>query len=279
MTAAPPLPSRARRLRRRLGLCAVGVIAGCLLTAVSLVAQEPGPQQPAPAPLAAQPVASADEPGVTDNLKEEVVAALVRLPLAAVLGTALALRPRRRGTPMRQPAVIQTQIILSVVGALIMLVVGASLARAFGIVGAANLIRYRSKIEDPKDAVVMLCTLSVGLAVGVGLYGLASLGTLFIGFALWVIESFDPQTRVFELALKLGDQTESLRPSIEQVFKRFKVTFELRTAAPDEVLYLVKTPAALATDRMSSALTALVPDGKGAVEWNEKKPDTVVGAP
>jgi hypothetical protein len=37
-----------------------------------------------------------------------------------------------------------------------MLVVGASLARAFGIVGAANLIRYRSKIDDPKDAVVML---------------------------------------------------------------------------------------------------------------------------
>lgn len=66
----------------------------------------------------------------------------------------------------RQPAVVQTQIILAVVGALIMLVVGASLARAFGIVGAANLIRYRSKIDDPKDAVVMLCALSVGLASG-----------------------------------------------------------------------------------------------------------------
>ena len=54
-----------------------------------------------------------------------------------------------------------------------MLVVGASLARAFGIVGAANLIRYRSKIDDPKDAVVMLCALAVGLASGVGLYALA----------------------------------------------------------------------------------------------------------
>ena len=99
--------------------------------------------------------------------------ALVRLPLAAVLGAALAMRPKRRGTPPRTPAVIQTQIILSIVGAVIMLVVGASLARAFGIVGAANLIRYRSKIDDPKDAVVMLCTLSVGLAAGVGLYALA----------------------------------------------------------------------------------------------------------
>ena len=78
-------------------------------------------------------------------------------------------------------SVIETQIILAVVGALIMLVVGASLARAFGIVGAANLIRYRAKIDDPKDAVVMLSALAVGLASGVGLYALAGFGTLFIG--------------------------------------------------------------------------------------------------
>ena len=38
----------------------------------------------------------------------------------------------------------------------VMLIVGASLARAFGIVGVASLIRYRAKIDDPKDAVVML---------------------------------------------------------------------------------------------------------------------------
>src|SRR5262245_31640675 len=77
----------------------------------------------------------------------DIQVARVRLPLAAALRSALALRPRRRGTPARTPAVLQTQIILSVVGAVIMLVVGASLARAFGIVGAANLIRYRSKID------------------------------------------------------------------------------------------------------------------------------------
>ena len=92
----------------------------------------------------------------------------MRLPIAALLGAALALRPRRAGSPRRDPAVIETQIVLAIVGALIMLVVGASLARAFGIAGAANLIRYRAKIEDPKDAVVMLSALAVGLAAGVG---------------------------------------------------------------------------------------------------------------
>src|SRR4029078_7341929 len=114
-----------------------------------------------------------DLPGVMDNFQEELLASSLRLPLAALLGTVLALRPRRGGTPERQPAVVQTQIILAVVGALIMIVVGASLARAFGVDGAANLVRYRSKIDDPKDAVVMLCAISAGLAAGVGLYGLA----------------------------------------------------------------------------------------------------------
>jgi uncharacterized membrane protein YhiD involved in acid resistance len=214
-----------------------------------------------------------DLPGVMDNFQEEVLASLLRLPLAALLGTVLALRPRRRGTPERQPAVVQTQIILAVVGSLIMLVVGASLARAFGIVGAANLIRYRSKIEDPKDAVVMLCALSAGLAAGVGLYGLAIIGTLFITLCLWIIEGFEPQTRVFEVTVKMGEKTQDLRPKIEEVLRRFKARYELRTAAEDAVTYMVTTPRSLRTDRVSNALIELDPDGKGAVEWTERPKD------
>src|SRR5687768_7261756 len=159
-----------------------------------------------------------DLPGVMDNLQEELLASALRLPLAALLGAVLALRPRRRGTPERQPAVVQTQIILAIVGSLIMLVVGASLARAFGIVGAANLIRYRSKIDDPKDAVVMLCTLAVGLATGVGLYALSIFSTVFLVVALWIIESFEPaKGKQFDLKIKAGDQTDELRPRIEAI--------------------------------------------------------------
>ena len=270
MRPAAPVVRQSAHLRH---LCFVSaaVTLGWLATAsfAAVHAQETSvsaaqaPVAPAQAPV--------DLPGIADNLQEELVAAVVRLPLAAVLGTALALRPRRRGTPIRQTAVVQTQIVLAVVGALIMLVVGASLARAFGIVGAANLIRYRSKIEDPKDAVVMLCTLSVGLSAGVGLYGLAIVGTLFIGVALWIIESFEPQTRSFEITIKLGDKTQDLRPRIEQVLRRFKAKYELRGASPEEVAYVVTAPRDLHTDRVSTALTELVPGGKGAVEWAERK--------
>lgn len=239
--------------------------------AATLVAAQPArPQQTIPQPSPASESPYGPMGFNTEEFATELKASAVRLPVAAVLGAALALRPRRRGTPARQPAVLQTQIVLAVVGALIMLVVGASLARAFGIVGAANLIRYRSKIDDPKDAVVMLCALAVGLASGVGLFGLAVFGTLFLVAALWVIESFEPQTRTWELEVKLGDKTAQLRPRIEAVLRRFKAEYELRGQSEDEVSYMVVTPHNLHTDRVSNALTALVATGKGAVEWREK---------
>ena len=190
--------------------------------------------------------------------------------MAALLGTALALRPRRRGTPGRQPAVIQTQIILAIVGALIMLIVGSDLARAFGIVGAANLIRYRSTIDDPKDAVVMLCALSVGLAAGVGLFALAGAGTAFLIIALWVIESFENKMRVFELTIKLGKNTSELRSPIEAVLRRYKTEYELRTSSDEEVVYLVTAPNSLRTDRASRALSEVAPDEKPEIKWDEK---------
>ena len=46
---------------------------------------------------------------------------MLALPSATALGAALAFRPRRRGTPPRSAPVIQTQIMLAVVGATVML--------------------------------------------------------------------------------------------------------------------------------------------------------------
>jgi uncharacterized membrane protein YhiD involved in acid resistance len=223
---------------------------------------------------AAQETFGGTQPGppAPSGLYEMVWEAVVRLPLAALLGTALALRPKRRGTPKRQPAVVETQIILAVVGAIIMLVVGASLARAFGIVGVASLIRYRSKIDDPKDAVVMLAALGVGLAAGVGLYGLAAFSTLFLVVALWIIESFEPKTvKYFELTIKAGDQTDMLRPKIEGILRKFRLRFELRAVSDDEATYFVKVPLDVHTDRVTDAILKLDPEGHASVEWDDKK--------
>jgi uncharacterized membrane protein YhiD involved in acid resistance len=245
------------------------VVPGGPTGAAILHAQEAA-QQTIEQPPAPTPRRDTDDHG--PHPLHEIDDAMVRLPLAALLGAALALRPRRRGTPPRTAPVVQTQIVLAVVGAVIMLVVGASLARAFGIVGAANLIRYRSKIEDPKDAVVMLCALSVGLASGVGLYALAVFSTVFLVAALWVIESFEPtRTKPFDLKIRVGKQTDELRPRIEEVLRRYSLKFEIRTSSDEEVCYDVEIPLELKTDRVTNAILKLDPDGHASVDWAEKK--------
>jgi len=241
---------------------------------VALLAIVPAPalraQTPADAGLTQEATSA-----ISSQTRSEVRHALLRLPLAALLSAALAVRPKRKGTPTRQPAVIQTQIILGIVGAVVMLVVGTNLARAFGVVGAAGLVRYRAKVEDPKDAGVMLSTLAVGLASGVGLYVMAAFSAAFILLALWIIESFEPQSRkLFDLKIKMGDDTDARRKEFDAILQSFHVDFDLLSSSDDEVCYEVWVPLEMQKDRLSNAMLRLDPKGHGAVEWTEKKPKT-----
>ncbi len=210
------------------------------------------------------------EPGEPVTETTALEEAAIRLPIAAGLGAVLAFRPRRRGTPPRTPPVIQTQIILAVVGALVMLIVGSSLARAFGIVGAAGLIRYRAKIEDPKDAAVMLSTLGVGLASGVGLHLLAVFATLFVMGLLWVVESMEEGRQHFDLTIT-ADDAASLREALERAMARSGVGYELRTSSAKDLCYKVSLPVDRTTDQVSNAILRLGHQHPVSVEWEERK--------
>src|SRR3954469_4531661 len=217
--------------------------ARCIFFAIALVANLALPAYAQP--IAEQPERDGKRADVlerTPSFDEQVRDlrhALTRLPIAAGLACVLAFRPRRKGTPQRQAPVIQTQIILAVVGAVVMLEVGSSLARAFGIVGAAGLERYRAKIEDPKDAGVMLSTLAVGLAAGVGVWLLAGFATLFILAVLWIVESFEPKARLsFTLKVKAKDPAK-LKPTLDQLLARNHVKPVLRGESKEELHYEV----------------------------------------
>jgi hypothetical protein len=199
--------------------------------------------------------------------------AVLRLPLAALLGAVLAFRPRRSGTPARKAVVIQTQILLSIVGAIVMLVVGQSLARAFGIVGVASLVRYRAKIADPKDAGVMLACLGIGLACGVGLYLIAAFATAFLIGFLWWVESLEPEPmHHFELAVA-APNPEHIRKNLEQLLRRHRAAFELRALTAEQISYEVALPLDQSTDKISNAIAALNGGEATAVQWEEKKDD------
>lgn len=257
------------------------ILAAILLMMATLQAAQPPVAQVTPEPELTQQEQGDENKSKRGNVLDDTPDrgtqiqqlrhAAERLPIAAALAFLLAMRPRRRGTPHRQAPVIQTQIILAIVGAVVMLVVGSSLARAFGIVGAAGLVRYRAKIEDPKDAGVMLSTLSIGLASGVGLWMLALFATGFVLVVLWVVESFEPRaTHLFSLTVKAKDPA-AFKPKLEQLLSRSRLEHDLRTASKEELCYDVKVPIDRKTDRLSELVLKLDPENATAVDWQEKK--------
>lgn len=196
---------------------------------------------------------------------------LLCLVVAASLGTVLAFRPRPAGGPPRVAQVTQAQIMMAIVGCLVMLIVGASLARAFAIAGTAGLVRYRAKIDDPKDASVMLACLAAGLASGVGLVYLAAAGAVFIVGVLWLLEWREPwPPKLFELKVSAKDPA-SLKSKVESLLAKHKIKFDLRESTEKHIAYSAQVPHGQRTDRISEAIAALHGAEAVEVEWDEKK--------
>jgi uncharacterized membrane protein YhiD involved in acid resistance len=208
---------------------------------------------------------------------EQLGHALAVLSIAALLGAALGLvRPVRREIVPRSAHVVQTQILLAVVGAIIVVVVAESLARAFAVVGAAGLIRYRTRVEDPKDAGVMLVALTIGLAVGTGLYVFGVLACAFVIAVLWVLESFEPSARTrFDLKIH-SKQVLELQPEIEATLGDRGVSYELRSSADDELEYEVTVPYHARIRQLTEAIRKLAQAHHASVEWEIKKYETVM---
>jgi uncharacterized membrane protein YhiD involved in acid resistance len=69
-----------------------------------------------------------------------------------------------------------TLVLLTVVIAVVTLVIGESIARAFGLVGALSIVRFRTVVEDTRDTAFVIFAVVVGMAVGAGMADLAAIG-------------------------------------------------------------------------------------------------------
>ena len=82
---------------------------------------------------------------------------------------------------------INSLIVLSLITAVVIMVIGNNLARAFGLVGAMSIIRFRTAIKETQDIIFIFFALAIGMASGVGLHALALASTIFIGLILFVL--------------------------------------------------------------------------------------------
>ncbi len=86
---------------------------------------------------------------------------------------------------------VHSLIALSMITAVVIMVIGNNLARAFGLVGAMSIIRFRTAVKDTIDIVFIFFALGIGMAAGVGLYSVAVGGTIFIGLVLLSLSKTD----------------------------------------------------------------------------------------
>jgi hypothetical protein len=116
----------------------------------------------------------------------------IKMTMAFVLGSIVAFRPWRfpMGLPRPPREMVHAQVLIAVAGALAVIVIGESLAIAFGLVGLGGFIRFRTGIRDPRDAAVFFLIIGIGMACGLGdeAWGAALVCTVFISAILCLLE-------------------------------------------------------------------------------------------
>ena len=114
-----------------------------------------------------------------------LVIIVARLACAALIGWVLGLGYRMSYTGKKlKPTMHHTLVMLCMGGALVWLVVGNNIVRAFGLAGTSGLLRSRTTVSDPKDTTVLFFAMILGMAVGLGHYLTGIVGCLFVFCAL-----------------------------------------------------------------------------------------------
>lgn len=106
---------------------------------------------------------------------------VLNIVLATVLGVIVSsvYRYTHKGLSYSQ-SFTQTILFVTVIVSIVMMVIGSSLARAFALVGALSIIRFRTVVKDTKDTAFIFSGLAVGMAAGTSNYVLAGIGTAAI---------------------------------------------------------------------------------------------------
>lgn len=119
---------------------------------------------------------------------------------------------------------LNSLIILAMITAVVIMVIGNNLARAFGLVGAMSIIRFRTAIKETQDIIFIFFSLSIGMASGVGLHALAIASTVIIGVILFVLTKTNaagPSKRDFLLQFNFDSNGGYEEAPFLRVFQKF----------------------------------------------------------
>jgi uncharacterized membrane protein YhiD involved in acid resistance len=179
------------------------------------------------------------------SVADIVLSMVLSFVLCAIIGWVY--RATHRGVSYSQ-SYVQTFVMMGMVVSLIMLVVGSNLARAFALVGALSIIRFRNAIKETRDVGFIFFAMAVGMAIGTRFYLLAAIATVAISAAMIVMERFnwfklDVRSQILKVQVPAGDGFSDI---LNDVLLRYTSQSELvsmesiRAGALNELMYTVR---------------------------------------
>jgi uncharacterized membrane protein YhiD involved in acid resistance len=182
--------------------------------------------------------------------------------LSAVIGWAY--KRTHRNVSYSQ-SYVQTLVIIGMVIAIIMLVVGSNIARAFALVGAISVVRFRNAIKETRDVGFIFLVMAVGMAVGTRFYLLAAAGTIVILLAVFLMHRFnwfklDIQRQIVKVQVP---PEGNFQKDVEDVLVKNTSEFELvslesvRAGALTELFYSVRLKPGVKTADVIDELSAV----------------------
>jgi len=124
---------------------------------------------------------------------------------------------------------VNSLVLLAMITAIVMVTIGNSLARAFGLVGAMSIIRFRTAVKDTQDIVYIFFSLAVGMASGVGYHKIAFVGTFTVGVMIFLFsKSKAAATNKDEYLLQFsyspnGDEIPEYVPVVQKHCRSFQI--------------------------------------------------------
>jgi hypothetical protein len=143
---------------------------------------------------------------------------------------------------------VQTLVILGMLIALIMLVVGSNIARAFALVGALSVVRFRNAIKETRDVGFIFLVMGVGMAAGTRFYTLAIVAAVAISLIILVMYRFNwfaanVQRQVVKVQVPPdGNYTQNIQDVLISLTSEFElISIEsIRGGALTELMYTIR---------------------------------------
>lgn len=162
----------------------------------------------------------------TFTITDVVVGLLLSFILLSAIGWLY--KRTHRGTSYTQ-SYVHTLIMMGLVVDIIMLIVGSNIARAFSLVGALSIIRFRNAVKETRDVGFIFFAMAIGMATGTRFYLLAIIATAIIGTLIFIMYEFDWYSRpAISQILKIQlDEEVDFEKLFDSVFVKYTSSADL----------------------------------------------------